>query len=136
MKTNIKLKKANKYRLQQERLRNKALRRGVNLIAPETIFLSEDTFFGSNVTIEPYVVINNKVKIQGDIELDNAKFESGSANGFQIDDVIFKNGSIYANNIYHTSDMNKESSSSGLVYYYMTAKGTFPYTPPDGWFFF
>ena len=44
MKTNIKLKKAIKYRLQQERLRNKALRRGVNLIAPETIFLSEDTF--------------------------------------------------------------------------------------------
>ncbi len=67
MKTNIKLKKANKYRLQQERLRNKALRRGVNLIAPETIFLSEDTFFGSNVTIEPYVVINNKVKIGNNV---------------------------------------------------------------------
>lgn len=68
-------------------------------------------------TMETSVIkgINNKVKIQGDIELDNAKFESGSENGFQIDDVIFKNGSIYANNIYHTSDMNKESSSSGLV---------------------
>ena len=63
MKTNIKLKKANNYRLNQERLRNKALRKGVNLIAPETIFLSSDTTFGKNVTVEPYVVIGAKVKI-------------------------------------------------------------------------
>jgi len=61
--TNIKLKKANAYRLSQEKLRNKALSKGVNLIAPETIFLSNDTIFGKNVTIEPYVVIGQKVKI-------------------------------------------------------------------------
>tara|TARA_B110001450_G_C17604040_1_gene474259 strand:+ start:205 stop:852 length:648 start_codon:yes stop_codon:yes gene_type:complete len=61
--TNIKLKKANAYRLSQEKLRNKALSNGVNLIAPETIFLSNDTIFGKNVTIEPYVVIGQKVKI-------------------------------------------------------------------------
>ncbi len=69
MKTNIKLKKANNYRLIQERLRNKALRKGVNLIAPETIFLSKDTSFGLNVTIEPYVVINKKVKIGNDVTI-------------------------------------------------------------------
>ena len=63
MKTNNKLNKANVYRLSQEILRNKALLKGVNLIAPETIFLSSDTTFGKNVTIEPYVVIGKKVKI-------------------------------------------------------------------------
>ena len=63
MNTNIKLKKANAYRITQEKLRNKALSKGVNLIAPETIFLSNDTTFGKNVTVEPYVVIGVKVKI-------------------------------------------------------------------------
>ncbi len=63
MNTNIKLKKANAYRITQEKLRNKALSKGVNLIAPETIFLSNDTTFGKNVTVEPYVVIGKKVKI-------------------------------------------------------------------------
>ena len=63
MKRNNKLDKANAYRLSQEVLRNKALLKGVNLIAPETIFLSSDTLFGKNVTIEPYVVFGPKVKI-------------------------------------------------------------------------
>ena len=65
MKRNIKLDKANSYRLSQEVLRNKALANGVNLIAPETIFLSADTIFGKNVTVEPYVVFGPKV-IVGD----------------------------------------------------------------------
>ena len=64
MNTNIKLKKANAYRLTQEKLRNKALSKGVNLIAPETIFLSNDTIYGKNVTLEPYVVIGPKVRIR------------------------------------------------------------------------
>ncbi len=63
MKTKNKLKKANSYRLSQEILRNKALAKGVNLVAPETIFLSSDTIFGRNVTVEPYVVFGNKVKV-------------------------------------------------------------------------
>ena len=63
MKTNNKLNKANSYRLSQELLRNKALSKGVNLIAPETIFLSQDTSFGKNVTVEPYVVFGPKVKV-------------------------------------------------------------------------
>ena len=63
MKRNTKLDKANSYRLSQEVLRNKALANGVNLIAPETIFLFKDTSFGKNVTVEPYVVFGPKVKV-------------------------------------------------------------------------
>ena len=63
MKRNIKLDKANSYRLTQEVLRNRALAKGVNLIAPETIFLSADTTFGKNVTVEPYEVFGPKVKV-------------------------------------------------------------------------
>ena len=63
MKTNFNFKKTKKYKTSQEKLRNKALSKGVNLIAPETIFLSNDTKFGKNVTVEPYVVIGSKVKI-------------------------------------------------------------------------
>lgn len=57
------LKKTNNYRISQEILRNKALAKGVNLIAPETIFLSKDTYFGKNVTVEPYVVFGSNVKV-------------------------------------------------------------------------
>ncbi|MEK9954979.1 MAG: DapH/DapD/GlmU-related protein [Pelagibacteraceae bacterium] len=63
MKSNNKLNKVKKYKLDQDKFRNAALKKGVNLIAPETIFLSKDTKFGKNVTIEPYVVIGPKVKI-------------------------------------------------------------------------
>jgi len=63
MKSNNKLNKVKKYKLDQDKYRNAALKKGVNLIAPETIFLSKDTKFGKNVTIEPYVVIGPKVKI-------------------------------------------------------------------------
>ncbi len=63
MKRNNKLNKANSYRLSQEVLRNKALTKGVNLVAPETIFLCKDTSFGKNVTVEPYVVFGPKVTI-------------------------------------------------------------------------
>ena len=67
MKLNNKLNKANKYKLDQQKLRNNTLRKGVNLIAPETIFLSNDTKFGKNVTVEPYVVIGPKVKIGNNV---------------------------------------------------------------------
>ena len=80
--TNIKFKKTRDYRLSQEKLRNKALSNGVNLIAPETTFLSNDTTFGKNVTIEPYVVIGSKVKIGNNVtiksfsHLENCKIEN------------------------------------------------------------
>ena len=49
--------------LKQENLRNKFLKLGVKMIGPETVFFSNDTKIGKNVTIEPYVVIGSKVKI-------------------------------------------------------------------------
>ena len=56
-------------RLNQEKLRNKALKMGVTLIAPETVFLSNDTKFGKNVVISPYVVIGKKTKIGNNVEI-------------------------------------------------------------------
>tara|TARA_B100000524_G_C23632177_1_gene363574 strand:+ start:29 stop:736 length:708 start_codon:yes stop_codon:yes gene_type:complete len=47
----------------QNSLRNKYLKSGVKMIAPDTIYFSKDTKIGKNVTIEPYVVIGSKVKI-------------------------------------------------------------------------
>tara|TARA_B100000686_G_scaffold238464_1_gene246619 strand:+ start:449 stop:1090 length:642 start_codon:yes stop_codon:yes gene_type:complete len=69
MKTNSKFKKVKAYKENQESLRKKAIKFGVNLIAPETIFLSKDTKFGKNVTINPYVVIGKKVKIGNNVEI-------------------------------------------------------------------
>ena len=51
----------------QINLRNKFLKVGVKMISPETIFFSNDTQIGKNVTIEPYVVIGSKVKIGNDV---------------------------------------------------------------------
>ena len=53
----------------QEKLRNKAMKLGVTLKSPETVFLSADTKFGKNITIHPYVVIGQKVKIGSDVEI-------------------------------------------------------------------
>ena len=53
----------------QEKLRNQAMNLGVTLKSPETVFLSADTKFGQNITIHPYVVIGQKVKIGRDVEI-------------------------------------------------------------------
>ena len=53
----------------QEKLRNKAMKLGVALRSPETVFLSADTRFGKNITIHPYVVIGKKVNIGNDVEI-------------------------------------------------------------------
>ena len=66
----------------QEKLRNKAMKMGVTLKSPETVFLSNDTKFGKNVIINPYVVIGKKTKIGHDVEIlpfthiENATLES------------------------------------------------------------
>ena len=51
----------------QNKLRNKFLKAGVMMTGPETIFFSNDTKIGKNVTIEPYVVIGKKVKIGNNV---------------------------------------------------------------------
>ena len=48
----------------QDNLRKKFAKAGVKMIAPETVFFSKDTKIGKNVTIDPYVVIKDKVKIK------------------------------------------------------------------------
>ena len=51
----------------QNKLRNRFLKTGVKMMGPETIFFSDDTKIGKNVTIEPYVVIGSKVKIGNNV---------------------------------------------------------------------
>mgnify|MGYP002038860770 CR=1 FL=1 len=53
----------------QENLRKKFLKKGVKMMAPETVFFSKDTKVGKNVTIDPYVVIGEKVKIQNNVKI-------------------------------------------------------------------
>ena len=53
----------------QTKLRNKFLRNGVKMIAPETVFFSKSTKIGKNVTIEPYVVISDKVSVGDNVRI-------------------------------------------------------------------
>ncbi len=53
----------------QEKLRNQAMNKGVTLKSPETVFLSNDTKYGKNVIINPYVVIGKKTKIGNNVEI-------------------------------------------------------------------
>ena len=53
----------------QEKLRNQAMKIGVTIKSPETVFLSDDTRFGKNVIINPYVVIGKKTKIGNNVEI-------------------------------------------------------------------
>ena len=53
----------------QLKLRNKFLKKGFEMIAPETVFFSKNTKIGKNVTIEPYVVIADKVSIGNNVRI-------------------------------------------------------------------
>ena len=55
----------------QEKLRKKFIKKGVSMIAPDTVFFSVDTKIGKNVSIEPYVVIGKKVKINNNVTIDS-----------------------------------------------------------------
>ena len=71
----------------QINLRNKFLKKGVKMISPETIFFSKDTKIGKDVTIEPYVVILEKVSIKNNVRicsfshLENVKVENNVSIG-------------------------------------------------------
>ena len=41
------------------------------MIGPETVFFSNDTKIGKNVTINPYVVIGSKVKIGNNVTINS-----------------------------------------------------------------
>jgi bifunctional UDP-N-acetylglucosamine pyrophosphorylase / glucosamine-1-phosphate N-acetyltransferase len=60
---NTKAQLAEAESVMQDKLRKAALDAGVTLIAPETVYLAADTKFGSDVTIEPFVVIGPGVTI-------------------------------------------------------------------------
>ena len=60
---NTKAQLAEAEAVMQARLRKAALDAGVTLIAPDTVYLAADTSFGSDVTIEPFVVIGPGVSI-------------------------------------------------------------------------
>ena len=60
---NTKLQLAEAEAVLQQRLRMAALEAGVTMIAPETIYLSADTKFGKDVTIEPNVVFGPGVTV-------------------------------------------------------------------------
>ena len=53
----------------QNKLRQKFIKKGVKMIAPETIFFTRDTKIGKNVIIEPYVVIAKNVKIGNNVTI-------------------------------------------------------------------
>ena len=71
----------------QNKIRNKFIKQGVKMIAPETVFFSKDTTIGKNVIIEPYVVFGSKVKIKNNVKilsfshLEGVKVENGSSIG-------------------------------------------------------
>lgn len=48
----------------QKRLRAAALEAGVTMVAPDTVFLCDDTRFGKDVTVEPFVVFGAGVTVE------------------------------------------------------------------------
>lgn len=48
----------------QRHLRERAMRSGVTMIAPETVFLSFDTFLAQDVTLEPHVFLGRGVVVE------------------------------------------------------------------------
>ena len=54
---------------EQKKLREKFLKKGVQMIAPDTVFFSKETSIGKNVVIEPYVVFSKKVRIGNNVTI-------------------------------------------------------------------
>jgi len=69
MRSTNKKKIALEEKYNQEKLRNQAMKKGVTLKSPETVFLSQDTKFGKDVVINPYVVIGKKTRIGNNVEI-------------------------------------------------------------------
>ena len=66
----------------QDNLRRKFVKLGVKMVDSDTVFFSKDTKIGKNVSIDPYVVIGEKVRIQNNVKifsfshLENVKIEN------------------------------------------------------------
>jgi UDP-N-acetylglucosamine diphosphorylase/glucosamine-1-phosphate N-acetyltransferase len=110
----------------QIKLRNKFLKSGVKMMEPETIFFSNDTKIGKNVTIEPYVVIGEKVKIGNNViiksfsHLESCKIEDKVEIGPYArirPDTILKKGSKIGNFVeVKKSVIGKKSKVNHLSY--------------------
>tara|TARA_Y100000590_G_scaffold327217_1_gene371487 strand:- start:2490 stop:3101 length:612 start_codon:yes stop_codon:yes gene_type:complete len=110
----------------QEKLRKKFIKKGVKMLAPETVFFSHDTKIGSKVTIEPYVVIGKKVKIHNNVNiksfshLEGVKIENNVTVGPFArlrPGSIFKSGSKVGNFVeVKKSTIGKNSKLSHLSY--------------------
>ena len=110
----------------QINLRNKFLKKGVKMISPETIFFSKDTKIGKNVTIEPYVVILEKVSIKNNVRicsfshLENVKVENNVSIGPYArirPGTTLKSGSKIGNFVeIKKSTVGKKSKVSHLTY--------------------
>jgi bifunctional UDP-N-acetylglucosamine pyrophosphorylase/glucosamine-1-phosphate N-acetyltransferase len=110
----------------QNKLRNKFLASGVKMLGPETIFFSNDTKIGKNVTIEPYVVIGKNVKIGSNVviksfsHLESCKIENKVEVGPYArirPDAILKEGSKIGNFVeIKKSTVGKKSKVNHLSY--------------------
>ena len=110
----------------QNKLRNKFLTSGVKMLGPETIFFSNDTKIGKNVTIEPYVVIGKNVKIGNNVviksfsHLESCKIENKVEVGPYArirPDTILKEGSKIGNFVeIKKSVIGKKSKVNHLSY--------------------
>ena len=110
----------------QVRLREKFIKNGVKMLAPETVYFSKDTKIGKNVTIEPYVVLGNKVKIGNRVtiksfsHLENCKVENKVDIGPYArirPGVILKEGSKVGNFVeIKKSTLGKKSKVNHLTY--------------------
>jgi bifunctional UDP-N-acetylglucosamine pyrophosphorylase/glucosamine-1-phosphate N-acetyltransferase len=110
----------------QNNLRKKFLKKGVKMIAPDTVFFSIDTKIGRNVSIEPYVVIGKKVKINNNVtihsfsHLENTKIENNVSVGPYArlrPGSILKSGSKVGNFVeVKKSTIGKESKVNHLSY--------------------
>jgi len=110
----------------QNKLRNKFLKVGVKMIGPETIFFSNDTKIGKNVTIDPYVVIGKNVKIGNNVviksfsHLESCKIENKVEIGPYArirPDTILKEGSKIGNFVeVKKSTVGKKSKVNHLSY--------------------
>lgn len=84
---NTRVELAQAEKIMQRRLRNKAMLAGVTMIDPDTVFLSSDTKFGRDITIEPNVVIGPGVEIDDNVtirafsHMEQARIERGAIIG-------------------------------------------------------
>ena len=119
----------------QVRLREKFIKNGVKMLAPETVYFSKDTKIGKNVTIEPYVVFGEKVKIQNNSKiksfshLENVKIENNVTVGPFArlrPGTVLKSGSQVGNFVeIKKSNVGKNSKINHLSYIGDTSIGEF-----------